>query len=77
MIEEPHAHEIEALDPELAARLTVARPVPPARFRGALARRLAEHDPGYWPRPERLRLVVAGYVGAGGVLIALAAFGVS
>ena len=57
---------------ELADGLTLARPVPAAGFRGSLGRYLAEHDPGYGPRPERLRLIVAGYLGAGGVLIALA-----
>jgi hypothetical protein len=62
---------------DLADRLALARPVPPAGFRGKLARRLADRDPGYGPRPERLRLIVAGYLGAGGLLIALAALGFS
>ena len=57
---------------ELAAGLTIARPVPAAGFRGRLGRYLAEHDPGYGPRPERLRLIVGCYLGAGGVLIGLA-----
>jgi hypothetical protein len=57
---------------EVADGLTIARPVPPAAFRGRLGRHLAERDPGYGPRPERLRLIVAGYLGAGGLLIALA-----
>lgn len=61
----------------LAAALRSARPVPTAGFRGALGRHLAEHDPGYGPRPDRLRLMVAGYLGAGGLLIALAALGLS
>jgi hypothetical protein len=64
---------------ELATRLGRERPVPRAGFRGALRRRLAEHDPGYGPRPHRLRLMVAGYTGVGACLIgagALVATGV-
>jgi hypothetical protein len=67
----------EAADHELAEQLSTARPVPAVGFRGRLHRHLAEQDPGYGPRPERLRLVAACYIGAGGVLIALAAFGLS
>jgi hypothetical protein len=62
---------------DLANRLRIARPVPGAGFRGALGRRLAERDPGYGPRPERLRLIAAGYIGAGGLLIALTALGLA
>jgi hypothetical protein len=62
---------------DLADRLRIARPVPGAAFRGGLGRHLAEHDLGYGPRPERLRLMVAGYLGAGGLLIALAALGLT
>ncbi len=69
--------ELDPLDQDLAERLTIARPVPGAAFRGALSRRLGEHDPGYGPRPAQLRVIVAGYLGAGGVLIALAALGLS
>jgi hypothetical protein len=69
--------ELDPPDEDLADRLTIARPVPGAAFRGALSRRLAERDPGYGPRPERLQLMVAGYLGAGGLLIALAALGLS
>ena len=69
--------EYEPSEQNLAAALRIARPVPGAGFRGALGRHLAEHDPGYGPRPERLRLMVGGYLGAGGVLIALAALGLS
>ncbi len=69
--------ELDPPDQELAHRLRIGRPVPAAAFRGALSRRLAEQDPGYGPRPERLRVMVAGYLGAGGLLIALAALGLS
>jgi hypothetical protein len=55
-------------DPGLAEALTEQRPVPPPGFRGALGRYLANADPGYGPRPARLRLMVAGLV-SGGVLI--------
>jgi hypothetical protein len=69
--------ELGGAEQHLAAQLTVARPVPGAGFRGALGRRLSELDRGYGPRPAHLRLVVAGYLGAGGLLIALAALGLS
>jgi hypothetical protein len=65
--------EHETAEHETADSLRIARPVPAAAFRGRLGRYLADRDPGYGPRPERLRLIVAGYVGAGGLLIALAA----
>ena len=68
---------LESPEQELAHRLRIARPVPGAVFRGALGRQLAERDPGYGPRPARLRLIAAGYIGAGGVLIALAALGLT
>jgi hypothetical protein len=69
--------DFDPAEQNLAAALRIARPVPGAGFRGALGRHLAEHDFGYGPRPERLRLMVAGYLGAGGLLIALAALGLS
>lgn len=72
-----NALEFEPDAQPLADRLIDARPLPPAGFRGRLGRRLAQRDPGYGPRPQRLRLIVAGYLGAGGVLIALVALGVS
>jgi hypothetical protein len=75
MTDEPP--ELEPADRDLADHLALARPVPPAGFRGRLGRRLADRDPGYGPRPERLRLTVAGYLGAGGLLIVLAALGFS
>ena len=75
MTDEPA--ELEPAEQDLADRLKLSRPVPPAGFRGQLGRRLADRDPGYGPRPERLRLMVAGYLGAGGLLIALAALGFS
>lgn len=58
---------------ELADRLTGWRPVPGAGFRGALGRHLASRDPGYGPRPERLRLTVAAYLVLGWLLTALGA----
>ncbi len=63
----------DPVEQEIAARLEEQRPVPRAVFRGALGRYLAAHDPGYGPRPERLRLMVAGYAGAGASLVALGA----
>jgi hypothetical protein len=69
--------ELGAPEQHLADGLTIARPVPGAAFRGGLGRYLAERDPGYGPRPERLCLIVASYLGAGGVLIALAGLALS
>ena len=66
-------NELEPAEAHVGHGLRIARPVPAAAFRGSLRRHLAERDPGYGPRPERLRMIVAGYVGAGGVLITLAA----
>jgi hypothetical protein len=62
--------ELGPEEPDLAGLLGAERPVRPA-FRGALRRHLAARDPGYGPRPERLRLISAGYVGAGSLMIAL------
>jgi hypothetical protein len=73
MTDHPHEPtELESSEQHVADGLRIARPVPAAAFRGRLGRQLAERDPGYGPRPERLRLIVAGYMGAGGLLIALA-----
>jgi hypothetical protein len=55
---------------ELADRLRAMRPVPGAGFRGALGRYLAERDPGWGSRPQRLHALVGVYVGAGVALIA-------
>jgi hypothetical protein len=57
----------------LAEQLHLGKPVPAAGFRGALSRHLAARDPGYGTRPERLRLLVSGYVVAGALLLALGA----
>lgn len=76
MTEDPFPRPGAAED-VVAEHLRIERPVPSAGFRGQLRRRLAERDPGYGPRPARLRLMVAGYLGAGGLLIALAALGLS
>lgn len=74
MTDEPDiAAELEPGERELADRLGGERPIPAARFRGALARHLAARDPGYGPRPARLRLLVVGYLGAGSLLISLGA----
>ena len=73
MTQHPHEpNEFETAEQEVAEGLTIARPVPAAGFRARLGRHLAKHAPGYGPRPERLRLIVACYLGAGGVLIAAA-----
>src|SRR5581483_66167 len=63
--------ELEPGEEDLADTLARDRPVPTAGFRGSLGRYLAEHDPGYGPRPEHLRATVAAWMGAGLVLVAL------
>lgn len=74
MTDEPEsAAELGVREHELADRLGAERPVPGAGFRGALARHLAARDPGYGPRPARLRLLAGGYLGAGWLLIAVGA----
>jgi hypothetical protein len=74
MPDEPETEtELTPSERDLADRLTSQRPVPAAGFRGALARYIAARDPGYGPRPERLRLIVVSYLGAGLVLIGVAA----
>lgn len=70
-------HELDtSLDPEdrdLGERLAGERPLPAGDFRGALGRHLAARDPGYGPRPARLRATVAMYLGAGAAVAALGA----
>ncbi len=61
--------ESAAAENEFAERLTRGRPLPAAGFRGALGRHLTARDPGYGPRPRQLWMMVAGYAGAGAVLI--------
>jgi hypothetical protein len=74
MSDEPEiAAELAPGERELADRLAGERPIPAAGFRGALGRRLDEHDPGYGPRPVRLRPVVAGYLCGGSLLLVLGA----
>jgi hypothetical protein len=58
---------------KLAERLASHRPVPTAGFRGILGRHLAVIDPGYGPRPERLRVMVSAYFTVGTLLVALGA----
>ena len=71
--------DAEAIN-ELAARLSDAKPVPRAAFRGELRARLAEREQGAgiggW-RPQRLGATIAAYAGSGLSLLALAALGVS
>jgi hypothetical protein len=63
--------ELDLPEKEIADRLITGRPVPSAGFRGALGRWLTERDPGYGPRPQGLRLMVAGCLGAGAALAAV------
>jgi len=68
------------LDPELsdedrlvAAELARERGVPPAAFRGSLRRQMIASDPGYGPRPERLRPIAGALIALGCVTIGLGA----
>jgi hypothetical protein len=63
--------ELTAHERELADQLDRDRPAPAAGFRGALGRYLTTVDPGYGPRPPRLRVIVSGYVAGGAVLLTL------
>ncbi len=58
---------------QVAEVLDQRRPVPGADFRGALGRRLVALDPGWGPRPARLRLLVAVYLLPGLALIGIGA----
>lgn len=74
MTEQPEIDtELPAAQQELAGVLETDRPVPSARFRGALGRHLLGRDPGYGPRPDRLKLTVSGFLAAGALLLALGA----
>lgn len=74
MQEQPeHEAELGTAERQLAERLAGERPVPAAGFRGVLGRYLAANDPGYGPRPEHLQRMVLSYLGAGLLLIVLAA----
>jgi hypothetical protein len=55
----------------VADQIVAERPVPRGDFRGALGRYLAAHDPGYGPRPVRLRALAAVWIVGGVLLIAL------
>jgi hypothetical protein len=63
----------EPLEHDLSLRLAAERPVPAPEFRGVLGRLLASADPGYGPRPERLREKVALWLAGGAALLALGA----
>ncbi len=65
--------DLDPTEREAAAQLVSARAVPAAEFRGALGRHLVARDPGYGPRPERLRPLVSLYLGAGAALLGLGA----
>jgi hypothetical protein len=64
----------DALSPEdlmLAASLEARRPAPTPVFRGALAKRLTRHDPGYGHRPARLWAHVGLLAVAGALFVLL------
>jgi hypothetical protein len=63
--------KLTARERTLAEQLQAGRAAPRAAFRGALGRYLGSQDPGYGPRPNRLRLFVSGYLAAGAMFLAL------
>ena len=73
----PDAHTpddgLAAFDLGTAELLHRRRPVPAPGFRGVLGRHLMALDPGWGPRPARLRLIVAAYLLVALILIGLAA----
>jgi hypothetical protein len=80
----PDPERDEILDPRIApaerkrlletARLLEReRPVPGPAFRGELARRLRARSPS----PERLRVLIGAYAGAGLALLAVVAVGLA
>jgi hypothetical protein len=71
MTDDPQAEPPTAAEAALAESLVADRPVPAATFRGALGRQLALDDPGYRPRPTRLRPIVAVYLLTGTMLLLL------
>lgn len=66
--------EAEAID-RIGQRLEAERPLPRPGFRSALQLRLANRREPW--RPRRLGLAVAGYLGSGFALLAVAAVGLA
>jgi hypothetical protein len=66
--------ETEAID-RIGERLEAERPLPRAGFRSARQLRLANRREPW--RPRRLGLAVAGYLGSGFALLAVAAVGLA
>ncbi len=67
---------LDELDPDVrhvAMLLERERPLPKPAFRGDLGRRLASRPAR--PAPRHLRLLVAGQLGVGALLLAVAAAG--
>lgn len=64
---DPYEHDV------VARRLEAERPIPGAAFRGDLRRHLVARTPP--ARPARLRLLVAGQLAGGLLLLAVAAVG--
>jgi hypothetical protein len=63
-------------DPEEAVVIEIldeTKPLPPETFRGELAQRLAEEDPGWGPRPEHLWPQALGLITVGIALLVIGA----
>jgi hypothetical protein len=72
-VEPDSENELSPGERQLADRLSASRPLPAADFRGSLGGHLGAFDPGYGPRPERLRTMVVVYMIVGLALIAVGA----
>ena len=76
----PYVDQAEAEDTnELAERLERGRPVPRAGFRAELKAHLVDAErqrPVAW-RPKHLGRLVAGYCGAGSLMLAVAGIGLT
>ena len=67
--------EDHSADAEIEQRLSAARPLPHASYRGDLRRRLVAA--AGTPPPPRLRLLIGVYAGSGGLLLAVVALGIA
>jgi hypothetical protein len=65
--------EQAAAERAFAEQLDVARPVPRPTFRATLARRLADENPGWGPRPENLWPQSLALIAVGALLLLIGA----
>ena len=73
MSDQPNRGSEPSEERRMAEWLEAAAPVPAAGFRGALSRYLRKRDPGYGPRPPRLRVISSACLLASAALLFMAA----